>query len=1032
MNKKELREAFALFDKDGDGCITSAELLTVMKSLGQATTDRETKEMIQRVDKDGNGLIDFEEFLGMMETRAARHSKETEIRALFTAFDKDNNGFIDKLELKETMKQVGMDLTDKDVETMMKVAGVAIQDRIFYEDFVKMMTQCISLDQNQVTPASSCVFLPNDFTSEDPDIQELRVSFSMFDKDGDGQITVDEVMETMKMLGVKLNAREVKIMVKRVDTDGDGTISFEEFQELMMRYKRVEQERGKDGHCRDADLKETFQIFDKDKDGYLNALDLRSTMKQLGLKLSENDIHAMMRSVGVGPLGKICFNDFCKLFTENLSGKANRETKGRSLRQRTSDSFSSEQKRELLPVFSVFDKDGDGFITMEEVIQVLTSMNIHPSEDYIKEIFHQVDLDGNNRIDFNEFLLLVKNYEKPLSEEQEIREMFNAIDTDHNGYIDLDELKATFTKLGVPLTDKDVKDMMKEAGVEGSRIFYEDFVQIMMGEIGRAQKEFTGTEGASMVVVKQSNGSDLLKACPPAPVATSAATAAATRSEPGLIDSELAELHIEFAQCDKDADGLITSAELTQVMTSLRLNVKPDEIRKIIQKTDLDYNGRIDFQEFCRVMKQYKKNVNSFHNPKTQEEEETRQAFKVFDKNRDGYIDEQELHQTMKELGVLLSMDDIKAMMKKAGCQITGRIYYEEFVKLMIEEVHTSQSQGKSGDISTELLQELKVAFSMVDKDGDGKITQRELMAVLSRLGFKSDDATVKKLISKYDTDGNGTLEFDEFHDMMKSKSEEGETRWERTKKTQTPPDTWKAFKVFDRNSDGYISKTELYQTMKELGVKLSMEDLDEMMKEADINQDGRIDYAEFSKLMTGAFESFAKQAAQLHEQKSIYEAVIQKKLTDADLKAAFDSVDQEKTGVINASQLENIIRSFGLSISSAQAEVMAKKYGSGNGTVGFSEFLMMVSRSQSRQESRLSTSSTSRAKTEQEDMRAAFKVFDIDGNGFIDAQELRQTMHDLGEELSERDISAMIRSADKNGDGKIDYEEFILMMYAK
>lgn len=69
----------------------------------------------------------------MMESRAARHSKEVEIRALFTAFDKDNNGFIDKGELKATMQQVGMDLTDKDVETMMKVAGVAIQDRIFYE-----------------------------------------------------------------------------------------------------------------------------------------------------------------------------------------------------------------------------------------------------------------------------------------------------------------------------------------------------------------------------------------------------------------------------------------------------------------------------------------------------------------------------------------------------------------------------------------------------------------------------------------------------------------------------------------------------------------------------------------------------------------------------------------------------------------------------------------------------------------------------------------------------------------------------------
>ena len=49
---------------------------------------------------------------------------------------------------------------------------------------------------------------------------------------------------------------------------------------------------------------------------------------------------------------------------------------------------------------------------------------------------------------------------------------------------------------------------------------------------------------------------------------------------------------------------------------------------------------------------------------------------------------------------------------------------------------------------------------------------------------------------------------------------------------------------MFDRNADGYISKTELYQTMKELGVNLSIEDLEEMMKAADVNQDGRIDYA--------------------------------------------------------------------------------------------------------------------------------------------------------------------------------------------
>ena len=83
------------------------------------------------------------------------------------------------------------------------------------------------------------------------------------------------------------------------------------------------------------------------------------------------------------------------------------------------------------------------------------------------------DMEGNDKIDFREFLLLVQNYERPLSEEQEIREMFNAIDTDRNGFIDVDELKSTFSKLGVPLSNSDIRDMLKEANVHGTRIFYE-------------------------------------------------------------------------------------------------------------------------------------------------------------------------------------------------------------------------------------------------------------------------------------------------------------------------------------------------------------------------------------------------------------------------------------------------------------------------------------------------------------------------------------------------------------------------------
>jgi hypothetical protein len=49
---------------------------------------------------------------------------------------------------------------------------------------------------------------------------ELRLAFSMFDKDGDGQISAQEVRETMESLGIHVEPSQVKMMVKKVDTDG--------------------------------------------------------------------------------------------------------------------------------------------------------------------------------------------------------------------------------------------------------------------------------------------------------------------------------------------------------------------------------------------------------------------------------------------------------------------------------------------------------------------------------------------------------------------------------------------------------------------------------------------------------------------------------------------------------------------------------------------------------------------------------------------------------------------------------------------
>ena len=135
----EFKEAFSLFDKDGDGTITTKELGTVMRSLGQNPTEAELQDMINEVDADGNGTIDFPEFLTMMARKMKDTDSEEEIIEAFKVFDKDGNGYISAAELRHIMTNLGEKLTDEEVDEMIREADIDGDGQINYEEFVHMM-----------------------------------------------------------------------------------------------------------------------------------------------------------------------------------------------------------------------------------------------------------------------------------------------------------------------------------------------------------------------------------------------------------------------------------------------------------------------------------------------------------------------------------------------------------------------------------------------------------------------------------------------------------------------------------------------------------------------------------------------------------------------------------------------------------------------------------------------------------------------------------------------------------------------------
>jgi calmodulin len=133
-----------------------------------------------------------------------------------------------------------------------------------------------------------------------------------------------------------------------------------------------------------------------------------------------------------------------------------------------------------------------------------------------------------------------------------------------------------------------------------------------------------------------------------------------------------------------------------------------------------------------------------------------------------------------------------------------------------------------------------KEAFQQFDTDGNGHITDVELKAVMDGLSIKSTHAEVVELIAQVDTDGNGTIEFPEFLTIMAKKMAD----------TDASEMVAIAFGSFDKDGDGAIGKADLLQVMTELGETATEDEVDELIRLADKNADGKLDQQEFTDWM--------------------------------------------------------------------------------------------------------------------------------------------------------------------------------------
>ncbi|KAI0978992.1 hypothetical protein GJ496_002969 [Pomphorhynchus laevis] len=163
-------------------------------------------------------------------------------------------------------------------------------------------------------------------------------------------------------------------------------------------------------------------------------------------------------------------------------------------------------------------------------------------------------------------------------------------------------------------------------------------------------------------------------------------------------ESELQILRDHFSVCDTNQDGFITIDELKELMRTLRQEETEERLNAIVKSIDLNRDGRVSFEEFKILFKRLKKLSIIKLGSSSDVNIDAHNAFKVFDRDDDGYITLPEIKLVMSYLGENVDEEKAMQMLKMADANNDGKISEEEFIgvfkSLMLTKCTTHDVEG--------------------------------------------------------------------------------------------------------------------------------------------------------------------------------------------------------------------------------------------------------------------------------------------------------------------------------------------------
>merc|ERR1719431_974439 len=366
----DVKQAFKLLDKDGDGSITKQE----MASSGQKFNSAQIEAIFALGDINDDGALDLDEFIAVMCPSAltvisrlrGKYKNISEVKKAFLAIDTNKDGLLSKQEIGACGK-----FNAQEVEAIFILGDLNGDGDIDLEEFVSLLCPMAGMAIARLTRNVNNI----------SDAQQL---FRILDKDGDGNITQEE----MRACGSRFNAQEIEAIFAVGDVDNDGAISLNEFIGVMCPSASTVVGRLSKTYKNLEEIKQGFKKLDKNNDGQISKQEMASA------GLSGQEVDAIFKLGDANGDGEIDIDEFIGVLCPSAGAvvfKISQVFKG---------------KEGAAAAFSKIDINGDGLISKQEMSSaVIGGSKLSKTE--VDAIFKLGDTNGDGEIDMEEFLAVM-------------------------------------------------------------------------------------------------------------------------------------------------------------------------------------------------------------------------------------------------------------------------------------------------------------------------------------------------------------------------------------------------------------------------------------------------------------------------------------------------------------------------------------------------------------------------------------------------------------------------------------------------